>query len=134
MPTLDDIPILQRATPTGDDLIPISDPNSSGSSLVRAIALNQISGLNAGEVTTTAAAAGGAGSIAITTRVQVVTGSAATGLTLPPASGALREVMVINDSTSGSATFPTLAAGTEAVASGGHARLLSNGTGWYRIG
>jgi hypothetical protein len=134
MPTLDDIPILQRVTPAGDDLIPISDPNGTGSSQVRAIALNQISGLNAGEVTTTAAG----GTIVITTRVQVITGTTATTtLTLPAASGVLREVMVINDCNAGVAAAtvsPALAAGNEAVVGASHARFLSNGTGWYRIG
>jgi hypothetical protein len=132
MPTLDDIPILQRVTPAGDDLIPISDPNGTGGSQVRAIALNQISGLNAGEVVSTAAAGG---TIVITTRVQVVTGSTTTSLTLPAASGVLREVMVINDTASSAATVsPALAAGNEVIAGGSHARFLSNGTGWYRIG
>jgi hypothetical protein len=94
--------------------------------------LNQISGLNAGEVVSTAAAGG---TIVITTRVQVVTGATTTGLTLPAASGVLREVMVINDTASSDATVaPTLAAGKEAIAGGSHARFLSNGTGWYRIG
>jgi hypothetical protein len=130
MPTLDDIPILQRVTPAGDDLIPISDPNGTGSSKVRAIALNQINGLNAGEITTVASAA----SLTISTRVTVVTGTTqASTLTLPAASGALRELFIINDVTTAALTLPTLAAGTEAIAATTSAHLLSNGTGWYRV-
>lgn len=129
MPTLDDIPILQRVTPTGDDLIPICDLNSSGSSQVRAIALNQISGLSAGDIATDT----DGGSITISTRVLVISGGTTSSLTLPAASGNLREIMVINDG-SGAATLPTLAAGNETINSGSHARVLSNGTGWYRVG
>lgn len=128
MPTLDDIPILPLATPTGDDLIPISDPNSTSSSKVSAIRLNQINGLSASELTSAVSAAG---TIAVGSRVLVLTGTS-TSLTLPAASGALREIYVINDG-SGTAALPTLAAGTENILTGTSAHLLSNGTGWYRV-
>lgn len=128
MPTLDDIPILPLATPTGDDLIPISDPNSTSSSKVSAIRLNQINGLSASEIATDI----DGGSITISTRVLVISGGTTSTLTLPAASGALREIYVINDG-SGTATLPTLAAGTEAILTGTSAHLLSNGTGWYRV-
>ena len=130
MPTLDDIPILPIATPTGDDLIPISDPSSTASSKVAALRLNQINGLNAGEITSVAASTSPA--IAISTRVLVITSGSASTLTLPAASGALREIYVINDGT-GTAALPTLAAGTENITTGTSAHLLSNGTGWYRV-
>ncbi len=128
MPTLDDIPILPSAIPTGDDLIPISDPASTSSSKVSAIRLNQINGLNAGEITTDT----DGGSITISTRVLVISGGTTSSITLPAASGNLREIYVINDG-SGTATLPTLAAGTEAILTGTSAHLLSNGTGWYRV-
>jgi hypothetical protein len=131
MPTLDDIPILQRVTPAGDDLIPISDPNGTGSSKVRAIALNQISGLNAGEIATDA----DGGSITISTRVTVISGGSTSSLTLPSASGVLRELFIINDG-SGTATITSpaaIAAGNELITTGTSAHLLSNGTGWYRV-
>jgi hypothetical protein len=128
MPTLDDISILQRVVPTGDDLIPIVDPNSTGSTQARAIPLNSISGLNAGEIATDT----DGGSITISTRVTVISGGSTSSLTLPAASGALRELFIINDG-SGSATLPTLAAGTEAITTGTSAHLMSNGTGWYRV-
>ena len=127
MPTLDDIPILQRVTPAGDDLIPISDPNGTGSSQVRAIALNQISGLSASDITSAAA-----GTITISTRVLVISSGTTSTLTLPAASGVLREVIVINGG-SGTAAVSTVAAGSGSVLTTVSARFLSNGTGWYRV-
>lgn len=128
MPTLDDIPILPIATPTGDDLIPISDPSSTASSKVAAIRLNQINGLNPTDIATDT----DGGSITISTRVLVISGGTTSSITLPAASGNLREIYIINDG-SGTATLPTLAAGTEAILTGTSAHLLSNGTGWYRV-
>lgn len=80
-----------------------------------------------GDITSAAA-----GSITVSTRVLVISSGTTSTLTLPAASGALREIMVINDG-SGTATLPTLAAGTEAILTGTSARILSNGTGWYRV-
>jgi hypothetical protein len=129
MPTLDDIPTLATvATVTGDDLLPVFDPTATGSSKVRKIALNQINGLNADDVVTDT----DAGSITISSRVLVISGGSTSTLTLPAASGTLRELFVINDA-SNTATLPPLAAGTEAITTGTSAHLLSNGTGWYRV-
>ena len=128
MPTLDDLPTLAALSPTGDDLLPIYDLTAKGSSKVRKIALNQINGLGSDDVVTDA----DAGSITISSRVLVISGGSTSTLTLPAASGALRELFVINDG-SGTATLPTLAAGTEAITTGTSAHLLSNGTGWYRV-
>jgi hypothetical protein len=128
MPTLDDLPTLAASTPTGDDLLPLYDLTAEGSSKVRKVSLNAIMGLASSEITTDA----DAGSITISTRVLVISGGSTSTLTLPAASGALREIIVINDG-SGTATLPTLAAGTEAITTGTSARLLSNGTGWYRV-
>lgn len=128
MPTLDDIPILPLATPAGDDLIPISDPNSTSSSKVSAIRLNQISGLSSTDVASSAA-----GTVTISTRVLAITSGAASTLTLPAASGVLREIIVINGG-SGTATMSTLVAGSTLVLTTVSARFLSNGTGWYRVG
>lgn len=127
MPTLDDIPILPLATPTGDDLIPISDPASTSSSKVSAIRLNQISGLNTGEITSVAA-----GTHTISTRVLAITSGSTSTLTLPAASGVLREVIVINGG-SGAAGISTVTAGSNQIATTVSARFLSNGTGWYRV-
>ena len=128
MPTLDDLPTLANATPTGDDLIPLYDLTADGSSKVRRVALNQINGLSSGEIATDV----DGGNITISTRVLVISGGSTSTITLPAASGSLREIFVINDG-SGTAILPALAAGTEAVATGTSAHLLSNGTGWYRV-
>jgi len=129
MPTLDDLPTLAPVTTvTGDDLLPIYDLTATGSSKVRKVSLNQINGLNADDIVTDT----DAGSITISSRVLVISGGATSTLTLPAASGVLRELFVINDG-SGAATLPTLAAGTEAISAGASARILSNGTGWYRV-
>ena len=128
MPTLDDLPTLAtNSTPTGDDLLPIYDLTATGSSKVRKLPLNQINGLSATDVVTAAA-----GTITIASRALVISSGTTSTLTLPAASGTLRELFVINDG-SGTATLPTLAAGTEAVTTGTSAHLLSNGTGWYRV-
>jgi|688.fasta_scaffold107820_2 hypothetical protein len=129
MPTLDDIPILTSLSPSGDDLLPIYDTAGSGLSQVRKVTVDSLRGIApSGEITTDA----DAGSITISTRVLVISGGSTSTITLPAASGALREIFVINDG-SGTATLPTLAAGTEAVTTGTSAHLLSNGTGWYRV-
>jgi hypothetical protein len=128
MPTLDDLPTLAQAVPTGDDLFAVYDLTATGSSKVRKVALNQINGLSATDVVTDT----DAGNITIASRVLVISGGTTSTITLPAASGALRELFVINDA-SGTATLPTLAAGTEAVTTGTSAHLLSNGTGWYRV-
>jgi hypothetical protein len=127
-PTLDDLPTLAtNSSPTGDDLIPVYDLTATGSSKVRKLPLNQINGLSSDDVVTAAA-----GTITVASRVLVISSGTTSTLTLPAASGALRELIVINDG-SGTATLPTLAAGTEAVTTGTSAHLLSNGTGWYRV-
>ena len=129
-PTLDDLPTLASTNPTtGDDLVPVYDLTATGSSKVRKVSLNAIMGIApSGEITTDA----DGGSITISTRVLVISGSSTSTITLPAASGTLREIYIINDA-SGTATLPTLAAGTEAITTGTSARLLSNGTGWYRV-
>jgi hypothetical protein len=126
MPTLDDLPTLAAITPTGDDLFPIYDLTADGSSKVRKVSLNQINGLSAADVASTAA-----GTITVSARLTVISSGTTSTITLPAASGALRELFVVNDG-SGTATLPTLAAGTEAITTGTSAHLLSNGTGWYR--
>lgn len=127
MPTLDDLPTLATLTPTGDDLLPIYDLTADGSSKVRKVALNQINGLSAADVASIAA-----GTITVSARLTVISSGTTSTITLPAASGTLRELFVVNDG-SGTATLPTLAAGYESIATNTSARLLSNGTGWYRV-
>jgi hypothetical protein len=128
MPTLDDVPILQSLSPSGDDLIPIVDTAGPGSSQVRKVSVNTLRGLAPTNEITTAAA----GTITISTRVLVISSGTSSTLTLPAASGSLREIFVINDGSS-AATLPTLAAGAESITHATSAHLLSDGTGWYRV-
>jgi len=133
MPSLDDLPTLATVSVTGDDLIPVYDLTAAGSSKVRKLSLNAVLGLApTGEVT-----ASTAGTIAITTRVLFINAGSTSTLTLPAASGVLREVIVINGG-SGTAAISTLvsghAAGQSNILTAISARFLSNGTGWYRVG
>jgi len=133
MPTLDDLPTLATVSITGDDLIPVYDLTAEGSSKVRKLSLNAVLGLApTGEVTASAA-----GTIAISTRVLLINSGNTSTLTLPSASGVLREVIVINGGT-GTAAISTLVSGHLAAQSNIlttiSARFLSNGTGWYRVG
>jgi len=140
MPTLDDIPTLATVTPSGDDLFPVYDPVTTGSSKVRKIALNQINGLSASDVVL---AAGDAAVIA--TRLVIFSGrTAATAATLPAASGVLRDIIIQNANTSAGAvtvTSPSTniytsasasASATNVIAVATTARYLSDGTNWYR--
>ena len=127
MPSLDDLPTLAPVSTSGDDLIPVYDLTATGSSKVRKLSLNSVLGIApTGEISTTAVSA------TATTRVLTVTGTTST-ITLPAASGVLREIIVINGG-SGAVTMSTLAAGSATVANATSARFLSNGTGWYRVG
>jgi hypothetical protein len=133
MPSLDDLPTLATVSSTGDDLLPVYDLTATGSSKVRKLPLNSVMGLApTGEVTAAAA-----GTIAITTRVLLINSGSTSTLTLPAASGVLREVIVINGG-SGTAAISTLATGHLAAQSNIltaiSARFLSNGTSWYRVG
>lgn len=131
MPSLDDLPTLAPVSTSGDDLIPVYDLTATGSSKVRKLSLNAVMGIApTGEIATDT----DGGAITITTRVQVISGGTTSTLTLPAATGVLREVIVINDAGGIATISPALAAGNEAIAAGSTARLLSNGTGWYRVG
>lgn len=139
-PTLDDIPTLATVTPSGDDLFPIYEPSTTGSSKVRKIALNQINGLSASDVVL---AAGDAAVVA--TRLVIFSGrTAATAATIPAASGVLRDIILQNANTSSGAVTVTspsaniytsasaTPAATSVIAIGTTARYLSDGTNWYR--
>jgi hypothetical protein len=151
MPTLDDIPTLAPLTPTGDDLLPIFDVTADSSCHVRKVALNQINGLSASDLTvsnvTTATA-----SITAATRMLRVTGTAGnTGIvtvSIPVPSGAIRDIIVqyfsagagtvtLNITGGGTNIFTSAAAAAVAsltgIASGATLRLLSDGTNWYRV-
>jgi hypothetical protein len=137
MPTLDDLPTLRTTTTVnGGDLVPVYDLDSTGSTKVGALPLFGITGLQASDVTTASTGA------TISTRLTVVTGTTNT-LTLPPASGNLRQVIVMN---TGSGACTINRAGSDPIvtaqsstatsigpAAGTSAVLLSDGTKWYHI-
>jgi hypothetical protein len=137
MPTLDDLPTLANATPTGDDLIPLYDLTADGSSKVRKVSLNQINGLSSSDVATSVA-----GTITVSSRLTLITSGTTSTVNLPLPSGALRDIIIMNGG-SGSATATsataniktsaaTTAATTAAILTATTARLLSDGTFWYR--
>ena len=141
MPTLDDIPTLATAAPSGDDLFPIYEPSTTGSSKVRKIALNQINGLTASTDVTGPAVLSNA--TAVTTRLSI--NSSGTTALLPAASGALRDIIIMNGNagsalavTSGATNIYTSTTSGGAIGSTASipasttGRFLSDGTNWYR--
>ena len=149
MPSLDDLPTLAPLTPTGDDLIPIYDVTSSGSSHVRKISLNQINGIGSGDFALTNVTTATA-TVAVSTKMVRITGTAGnTGLvtvTLPLPTEPLRDIIVqfftagggsasIVVAGGGSTIFTSAAAAATnavAISSGTTLRVLSDGTNWYR--
>ena len=138
MPTLDDLPTLAQAVPTGDDLFAVYDLTATGSSKVRKVALNQINGLSGSEITLVAA-----GTITVTTRLTLITSGTTSTVNLPLPSGVLRVLNIMNGGsgnatlTSATANIKTAAAPTAAttsvLAGVTPTRLLSDGTFWYRV-
>jgi hypothetical protein len=138
MPTLDDLPTLAQAVPTGDDLFAVYDLTATGSSKVRKVALNQINGLSStGDVVTSAA-----GTITVTSKLTLITSGTTSTVNLPLPSGVIRDIIVMNGgsgtatATSATANIRTspapTAATTAAILTGTTARFLSDGTIWYR--
>ena len=141
MPTLDDLPTLAPVTTvTGDDLFPVFDPTATGSSKVRKIALNQINGLSATDVTGPAVLSN---ATAVTTRLSI--NSSGTTALLPAASGAMRDIIIMNGNagsglavTSGATNIYTSSTSGGAIGStatiqaASTGRFLSDGTNWYR--
>lgn len=138
MPTLDDLPTLQSVTsPTGDDLLPVFDPNTTGSSKVRKLSLNTVFGLASTDVASSVA-----GTITVATKLTLITSGTTSTVNLPLPSGVIRDIIIMNGGTgtatltSGTAniitSLATTAATTAPLLTTGTARLLSNGTNWYR--
>ena len=141
MPSLDDLPILAPiSAPTGDDLLPIYDLTADGSSHVRKVSLNQINGLSLSDVTGPAVLSN---ATAVATRLSI--NSSGTTALLPAASGALRDIILMNGNagaalvvTSGatniftSATSGGAAAASASIPAATTGRFLSNGVNWYR--
>lgn len=151
MPTLDDLPTLAPAVPTGDDLFAVYDLTGTGSSKVRRVSLNQINGLSASDLTVSSVTTATA-SITAATRMLRITGTSGnTGIvtvSIPVPSGAIRDIIVqyfsagaggsvtLNITGGGTNIFTSAAAAAVAsltgIASGTTLRLLSDGTNWYR--
>lgn len=139
MPTLEDLPSLQpKTTVAGNDLIPAYDVSDIDSQ-VKKLRVNQILGLSATDVTTVSGT-----SATVSTRVTVCTSTSGVTLTLPAASGNLREVLILKASASSAVTVnragsDVIVSGTSvsatsiSVAAGLAARLLSDGTTWYHV-
>ena len=138
MPTLDDLPTLAQAVPTGDDLFAVYDLTATGSSKVRKVALNQINGLSStGDVVTSVA-----GTITVSSKLTLITSGTTSTVNLPLPSGALRDIIIMNGgsgaatATSATANIKTSAATTAAttasITQATSARFLSDGTFWYR--
>jgi hypothetical protein len=156
MPTLDDLPTLAAISGlSSDDLFPIYDLTATGSSKVRKVALDTITGLSSVQ---TVSVADSASAKAITATSPLVfingafTSTSVAGVatvTLPDPTGTLRDVAISSGFSSfGTATLvvATPTAGTLftfASASGvtsvsGYStnnivRFRSNGTNWYRV-
>jgi hypothetical protein len=141
MPTLDDAPTISpiaAADLAGADLVQVfSDAlrkpkTATITSLISANSrLTGYGGIQSADLTAAAA-----GTATIATRVYFINSGTTSTLTLPTASGTLREVLVINGG-SGTAAISTLATGHLAaqsnIATATSARFLSNGTSWYRV-
>jgi len=138
MPTLDDAPTIApiaAADLAGADLLQVfsnalrKPKTASITSLISAN--NRLTGYG-GILSTDTISTSAAASFTVVNRVTVLTGGTTCTLTFPAASGVLRELIIIN-SNSGSATAPTLGAGSTTIATTVSARFLSNGTSWYRV-
>jgi len=99
MPTLDDLPTLAIASPTGDDLIPVFDLTAAGSSKVRKLPLNYILGVPSGDVTN-----GGTSAVQTAVVVPILTGTAVTGWTITNG-GLYSSAPTVTLSNTGTATF-----------------------------
>jgi hypothetical protein len=141
MPTLDDAPTVRTLTsPAAGDLFQVYDISEQPTG-AKTLALGSILGLGllAADVTTVSAT-----SATISTRLTVCTSTSVVTLTLPAASGALRDVTVmkasitskvdVNRAGSDLIVTGTNASGTSVeVLAGLTARLLSDGTKWYHV-
>lgn len=99
MPTLDDLPTLSQAVPTGDDLFAVYDPTATGSSKVRKMSFNQLGGLSADSVTT-----GGTSALQTAVVAPILTGTAVTGWTITNG-GLYASAPTVTLSGTGTATF-----------------------------
>lgn len=139
MPTLDDIPTLPTCALSGNEFLPVSDPDAKGGTQVGKLPVNAVLGLAATDVATDSNTAR-----TIDTRLTVFTNTSAVTATLPLAAGNLREVIILKGS--GTSAVTVSRAGTDVIVSGANvsatsvtlnlgtaARFLSDGTKWYHV-
>ena len=121
------------ATAGNENLVAVKDGQEVG------LKVNGILGLLASDVATVSGT-----SATAATRVVVCTSTSAVTLTLPAASGNLRDITVLKASATSAVTVTragsdpivsgtSVAATTVSVAAGLSARLLSDGTTWYHV-
>lgn len=142
MPYLEELPIVpSQTTISGDEILPIVDfgvpPNGT---LVRKLPVYGILGLLPTDVTTVPGT-----SATVSTRLTVCTSTSGVTLTLPAASGNLRDITIMKASGTSSVTVNRAASpdvivtGTSTTATsvtvgvGLTVRLLSDGTTWYHV-
>lgn len=140
MPTLDDLPTLPTRTLSGNEFIPVSDPDAVGGTQVGKLPVNAVLGLAPTDVvniTNTGT------NVQITSRLSIVSNASTASVMLPSASGQLREVIIMRPvataltvNPTGSEKIMTAAAvdGTSAtLANSSAGRFLSDGTKWYHV-
>lgn len=141
MPTLDDAPVVRNLTsPAAGDLVQVYDISDqpNGAKTLPLSSLFTV-GLLPTDVTTVSGT-----SATISTRLTVCTSTSAIALTLPAASGTLRDITFMK--ASGTSTATATAAGSDVIVTGSSVnattvaaapglvvRLLSDGTKWYHV-
>ena len=141
MPTLDDAPTVRTLTsPAAGDLFQVYDISEQPTG-AKTLTLGAL--LNTGLLSTDVTVVSGT-SATISTKLTVCTSTSAIALTLPAASGTLRDITFMKASATSTATATAagsdvIVTGTSVVATSVAAapglvvRLLSDGTKWYHV-
>jgi len=98
---------------------------------LKGITVNQLMGLSSADATASTGT-----SFTVSTRLTQSTNAGAVAGTLPAATGALREVIIVNTGSSlGAVTMSSTSTivGLTTIAISTSGRFLSNGTSWYRV-
>lgn len=141
MPTLDDAPIVRTLTsPAAGDLFQVYDISEQPTG-AKTLTLGAL--LNTGLLPTDVTVVAGSPAT-ISTKLTVCTSTSTVALTLPAASGALRDITFMK--ASGTSTATATAAGSDVIVTGTSVvatsvaaapglvvRLLSDGTKWYHV-
>jgi hypothetical protein len=141
MPTLDDAPVVRTLTsPVAGDLVQVYDISEQPTG-AKTLPLGTL--LSVGLLPTDVTTVSGT-SATISTRLTVCTSTSSVALTLPAASGTLRDITILKASITSTATATragsdvivtgtSVSATSVAVAPGLTVRLLSDGTTWYHV-